>query len=288
MENTLQVMDILRELGLTDKEARLYLELLRIGAQPASAIARTLGLARSTAQFLAETLASKGFVSKTRKNNVTAYVPEKPQNIKRVLDIQVDKYLESIQQQKYRLEMMAPLFDTVQNTTVRQPTFHFYEGEDNVLRSYRDFISGISSGEEICTYVRPAAIEHAMIRKDMQEFIQLRSKKNILCKTICTYGEDAVRMKITDKVENRQTLICNNILPDLYFAEILIHPQKVLTFASSDEGMISTIITDIHMAAMNRAVFDLAWKQAQQEDAKICRRQEVKQWMKKHRGLKQY
>ena len=56
----------LQELGLSEKEARVYLALFELGPSVVSGLAKKAGINRSTTYVILETLAKRGLVSVPR------------------------------------------------------------------------------------------------------------------------------------------------------------------------------------------------------------------------------
>ena len=61
---------ILQKIGLSDKDAEVYLACLELGTQPASVIARKAGLKRPTTYLILEGLLKRGLVSEYTGSNV--------------------------------------------------------------------------------------------------------------------------------------------------------------------------------------------------------------------------
>ena len=66
----------LLNLGLSEKEVEVYLALLEFGTQPASVIARKIGLPRPTALFHCRQLFEKGYVRKTKQGKAQLFYVE--------------------------------------------------------------------------------------------------------------------------------------------------------------------------------------------------------------------
>src|SRR5947209_8610493 len=72
---------VLKNLGLSEPEAAVYLVSLKTGAAPASLLAKEAGLKRTTAYPILKALAQKGFVSVTFKGSQRRYQAQRPQKL---------------------------------------------------------------------------------------------------------------------------------------------------------------------------------------------------------------
>ena len=111
----------LANLGLTDKEAKVYFATLKLGSGSAQAIARNAGLKRPTTYVILEELRQKGLVLKmpgSKRQMFTAKSPEE-------LVSQMKKNLSSVEQ------ALPELMQTYSSNTPRVRTIQF-EGIDGI------------------------------------------------------------------------------------------------------------------------------------------------------------
>jgi len=71
----------LQELGLTRTEAAAYLALIQLGGSQASAVAKHLGIKRTTIYDVLSSLTKKGFAAVYFRQNKRIYHPQKPQRV---------------------------------------------------------------------------------------------------------------------------------------------------------------------------------------------------------------
>ena len=75
MEN---LNEVIEKIGLSKKEAKVYLALLRIGQSSASLIAKNSGLKRPTTYLILEDLRKRGFVLKMPGNKKQMFISKSP------------------------------------------------------------------------------------------------------------------------------------------------------------------------------------------------------------------
>lgn len=281
------IENILLKIGLKEREIKIYLSLLKNGAQPASSMARQLGIPRTSAQFSAEKLCDKSFARKFIKNKITYYLADSLQMIKQVLDFNLENYQLAINNQKEYLNKFEKEINT-QNVRLNQKSkVIFYEGLDNVIKSYWELIQDMQEGDFIYNYVYPATEKYPEFRNGMRRFIKERVSRKIKVKLICADCEDAIRLKTTDRFSLRETRINSRKKLDPFFSEIAITKNKILSISSS-HGLFSNIIYDKNIAQMQMAIFEMAWQQAERDDKQIMNLPKTKQLIDKFRNISEY
>lgn len=133
-------MDIshsLEKIGLNKKESQAYLELLKLGTQPASVIAKKMTIPRSTAHFLLENLVERRFCTHTKKGNSFLFTAEPPQNIVKILETEKEKEIQQKNNQIDLLKKIAPEMEGIMSKYTDIPQITFYEGIAGILKMFK-------------------------------------------------------------------------------------------------------------------------------------------------------
>jgi len=80
----------LEKLGLSDKEAAVYLASLELGPSPVQVISRKAEVNRATTYVMIEVLLQKGLMSTFDKGKKTMYTAEKPERLHRIVHHEPD------------------------------------------------------------------------------------------------------------------------------------------------------------------------------------------------------
>ena len=80
------VEKVLKNLGLNDKEIKIYLACLRLGPSPVRKIAQESGVNRGTAYDILRSLIKLGLVSYYHKDKNQYFIAENPEKLKEALD----------------------------------------------------------------------------------------------------------------------------------------------------------------------------------------------------------
>lgn len=119
----------LEDLGLTDKEARVYLAALFLGSASVQKIADQAGVKRATTYVILEQLEKMGLVSEAQEGKTTVYVGENPQSITRWLE----KQEKDIRKKKEEVKDFLPALSEIKReATGEAPQIRFYKGLEGI------------------------------------------------------------------------------------------------------------------------------------------------------------
>jgi sugar-specific transcriptional regulator TrmB len=116
------------ELGLSNKEARVYIANLMLGPAGVQQIADTSGIKRVTTYVILEALVNLGLVSQTSHAKKTLFNAEAPDNLHRLLE----KREQSLRDQKQQLEELLPQLKKLKTLPKTTPTIKFYDGNEGI------------------------------------------------------------------------------------------------------------------------------------------------------------
>tara|TARA_Y100000031_G_scaffold142479_1_gene172036 strand:+ start:121 stop:939 length:819 start_codon:yes stop_codon:yes gene_type:complete len=117
-----------KDAGLNEKEAMLYLALLSLGSGNAAQIAKGAEINRSTAYLLLEDLVRRGFVTHVPNRKVKRYMPVEPIRL-----VQVAR------ERAENLKFMLPLLQSVFVGGTDKPRVEIHEGKEAVKNVFSSF-----------------------------------------------------------------------------------------------------------------------------------------------------
>ncbi len=126
--------DILKQLGLGDKEIAVYMGLLELGEASVLTISKKAGIKRPTTYLILDELKSRGLVSSTIKGKKTLFSAQHPQKILAEAELRVKQ-----------LQDVIPQFEAMMHRSDDRPRVKIYEGKEALDRAYDD--SFIVKGE---------------------------------------------------------------------------------------------------------------------------------------------
>ena len=122
----------LQQVGFSDHEARIYLELLRLSPANATLLAKKTNIARSSVYLAMNALAARGLVGVTFKNGVRQFVAEDPKALQELLDSEQ-------QQLTQKIAITSGIVDSLrllQKSDLHVPNIVFFEGQESLKKIY--------------------------------------------------------------------------------------------------------------------------------------------------------
>jgi HTH-type transcriptional regulator, sugar sensing transcriptional regulator len=244
------MLNELKNIGLSDNEAKVYLAMLELGPAPVLEIAAKAGINRPTAYFQIETLKKMGLVSSQNKGNKQLFVAESPDQ----LEFIINRETKVIEQKKAELSKVLPELKTLYNLAEDKPIVRFFEGLDGLIKMQDEFLK--SKPKEILA-ITSADDVFKVFPKQLETYTPERVKRKIHSRGIYTSSKGDF-LKATDKQMLRQTKYVK--AEDLPFhADITIFGNSV-AIASLRGKLSGTIIEDKGIADSFKSLFEFNWK----------------------------
>lgn len=246
------IEEILKKIGLSEKEIKVYLVALRLGSQPASVIAKHSQISRPTVYDIFAQLIKKGLASKIDKGAATFFQILDPKNLLNYLERDKNEYIRKIEKQKESLNEILPAIKSIENPLSTKPKVQFYEGEKGVREAYEDTLK---STESIRAYANVEEM-HEGLPNFFPEYYARRKEANIHIRAICP---DNVLSKERQKHDQEELREIKLIDKDKFSfsPEINIYDNKVL-IASWREKM-AIMIESQEIADLHKKMYDLLW-----------------------------
>jgi sugar-specific transcriptional regulator TrmB len=248
----MKIEQVLKNLGLEDKEPEIYLALIKTpGAQPASVIATRANLNRTTVYKTLVKLVSKGLVTKTQLHGSTCFFAEDPENRLKILIDERQRQLGEINQS---IMEALPLLTINEDSVDSLPKIRYYEGIEGIKQIYE---SVLKTGEDVYRYGDITKIYEALgIYTD--EYIKKRNEVGITTYAIMPLYEKENKQAKKNTQEHRQVLY----IPYKLFpieGEVRIFGDKVAIISLRKESPIGVIIESQTIAKMFYYIFMLTW-----------------------------
>lgn len=252
---------ILQKIGLTEKDADVYLACLELGTQPASVIAKKAGLKRPTTYLILEGLLKKGLVSEYTGSNVKYFTSVSPEYLLNY----VEKQRRELSSHQRELEQYLPQFQALTNPYSLSPKVRFYEGIEGIERIMNDTLT---TKETLRSY---STIDAWFNRQDTREYILWYGKQRIFEKKIplrCICPDTPASRKYLE--EDYPDSKVNGIshfrwLPsDIqdFSNEINIYENKVAIACLKKNELLGIVIESEGIASTQKSIFEIAWKSA--------------------------
>ncbi len=211
----------LEYLGLSEKEATIYMELLRADTLSGIELCRRTDIKKATVYVILESLISKDLIKEVNVGKRVHYCAESP-----------DRFKEIFEQKKNNMELQLKKVNEIVNELKsierhvgERPIVRFYEGKEAVRESIDDYVAqtGFSPGDDygIYSYDR---IEQILSKKDIEEIDKKRIQTNTKFKAIYSgsnkYMESRENQELIKIAQDQFPIECDI---SIFNDEVLIH-----------------------------------------------------------------
>ncbi|HRN71163.1 MAG TPA: helix-turn-helix domain-containing protein [Candidatus Woesebacteria bacterium] len=247
---------LLQTLGLTDKESQIYKLLLELGKVQAGMLIKKTGLKRATVYKSLYTLEEKGLVKQEDIKKKLHFTPRPPDNLLKLSDEQFEKQ----ERARNDLRSILPQLTSIYTLSVEKPIVKFYEGKEGIIQANLEILA---EKQEILAYVYADETVDTQMEDFWKKYYKIRMKDKIYVRSISPDNKASIEYKKRDKEEYRMTyLVPQDEFPIKIEKNIVAN--KVAFFSQENGKLIATIIENKLIADTERAIFELAWKEAEQ------------------------
>lgn len=242
-------IETLKQFGLSEKEASVYLALLELGPSGVTEIAAKAKINRTTGYDILEALVHYGLVGYVKEEKKKHYVAENPELLVTYLEKKGKELIEKSQEAK----KLLPELKSVYNSLPHKPKVKYYDGEDGIIAMYED---SLTSSTEILSWLNTERTAD-FSAPYFTEYYKRRTKKGIHIKAIVNDVPIAWEINARNKEEDREMRIIPREMMDIV-PECYIYDDKV-SFMSLREKF-GVMIESKDIAEAQRKLYDLAWK----------------------------
>lgn len=243
---------LLSTLGLSEREARIYLQLLETGETSAAFLSKKLGFTRGTTHFLLGSLAKRGLVSKKGKGIKATFIPASPYRLEDLLKGRVQE----ISLLQKNLANSLPGLISKHNLAINRPTVRYFEGKEGLKEVFADIYAPT---KEIVW----GAADIDKIEKEFPGFldkslIPKRVEGKLHSKAILTKSPFTKKIKEKDTEQNRESKLVDSKKHPLP-AEIDVYENKVAALSFAKNNFVGLIIENEDIATSLKSIFKLAF-----------------------------
>jgi sugar-specific transcriptional regulator TrmB len=239
--------ELLQQIGFSDKEIQCYLALLEFGQQPASVIAKRLGIPKATVLFTLNGLVERRYLEMTKRGKTQHYFADPGQ-------LEVAKKNEA-ETEARALDHVIPLLKEYKNPLTSPPKVSFFEGASACKKAYSDLLN---SKTDILEFTTHDDLYDKFGKAWIEDYVAERTKRKILCRAICN---DTKLNQNMNKLNQKQ---CREIsfIPDQkgkMYSCIALYDDKLLMLNLSGDPF-GILIQNAAIVETMKVVHRLAWR----------------------------
>lgn len=243
-------VDLFTDLGLLDKEALVYNDLLINGGSTAGEIHKKLNITRTNTYQILEKLIELGLVSRNRSSSKIVYHAEHPQA---VLELVEERKNEVTQLQN---QVEALVDDMVADYTLSKslPGVFRFEGKEGLYRVYEDLVKDKLPLRSI----QSRGTIRKIIPEYNEQFLKGRMKNNIFHTIISVAPEKDIEPDFIDSAGMREV----KYIPSTrlkWDMDVKMNDKKVSIATFSKDNTAGIVIADKEVARNFRVLFEYMW-----------------------------
>jgi len=253
------MINLLEKLGLSEKEAKVYLASLELGAETVQNIARKAQVNRATTYVILESLAKKGLATTFDKGKKTFFTAESPEQ----LDLLLRKVEEDAALKRNELEKSLPELKAIFNIAGNKPRVKFYEGKENIMLMQNEFLKHAKANSNIYSFTPLDEFTNSL-PKYPEKQANDRNKRKITNYVIYTREKGPI-----EKATNKQELRITRYIPKNKFpfkSSISTIPNQRIQISNYSNNFMGVIIDNKEIANTFKCIFDLAWEGSEKYD----------------------
>jgi len=238
------LVEIVKNLGLSEKAAKLYLACLELGEATVQKLSKATSIKRTTIYYILGELKLSGAVTETERNKKTYYIAEDP----RIL-------LKRVKEKLWGFEQSLKTIEGKKHSVFKRPRVYFLYGPmgfkkiwDMILGSSKREYRIITEGESFFDFVREKYI--------LDEIIKTKKSKGISSRQLISDSPYARDIVAKDLRENR----VSKILPSrhkLPFTEIIT--DDFVAFISPRYDNTLFVVENELFAKTRQSLFEILW-----------------------------
>ena len=189
----------LKEIGLSEKEAEVYLSLLEGDAYSILDLSKKTKINRTTIYPVIKSLSEKGLVSETTVNTKTYYQAESPDRLETFVERQ--KIL--LEENSKKIKDLIPQLKSVQREMGERPIVKYFEGKEGIISGTEDIFNDPVPTEKAYMIYSKDLVDEIFRRDETTKTKANRTSKKIEGLSIYTYkngtipsDETSTRIKI--------------------------------------------------------------------------------------------
>jgi sugar-specific transcriptional regulator TrmB len=240
---------VLKEIGLTDSEIKVYLALLEIGVSTKSAIVKKAQITSSKVYEIIDKLMDKGLVSYSIINKVKHFKAAQPSMINEY----IKEKISTLESKSEEINQMIPLL-TQFIATKQNISAEIFEGWKGLSTMYQNMIDTVSKNETDYVFGASKGKDPERTRIFFDKYMDKAFKKKIKIKMIM--NENSRKYYESSQVVKKHVEV--RFLKQTTPTEINVYSNKVLIVVLSDNPL-GIMMTGKEIADSFKEYFEAMW-----------------------------
>ena len=239
----------LEQIGLKQKEAKIYLALLKSGQSLANQLAKQTNILRSSIYDYLDILLEKGFITYTIQSNKKYFQAVSPEKI-------LENFKEQKQKQEQSLNTIIPELTKIMNTEPKKVNIEVFQGKEGIKTVFSSLLR--EKPKEVFGHGSSGASYH-LLPFFMEHWHKERARKKIFLRLILNdVTASWERLRKGPKIKFGECRLVNR--PDPSLSATMVYNDKTLIIMFDPETPLAISIQSESIAKTHKQEFEILWK----------------------------
>ncbi len=243
----MNIIDSLKYLGLSEKEAQVYVALIGMGTASVYSIAKASGLKRPTTYVVIDELVKKGVVNEVPRIKKQLYQAKSP-----------DELISQAENRFFLAKQKLPELRALVKGEDTKPRVFFFEGKQGLEQTISYGLKRMT-GKEILGFYATTSKQVSEMFDGFQEFTSNIEKFNIKLRGVAPDVDDLKHFRETDKEGNREM---KTIDQQKYSPTVSIEMGDTYVKVQDFDNLQSIVIENPNIVKTLKQIFELVWDKA--------------------------
>ncbi|MBA3733121.1 BlaI/MecI/CopY family transcriptional regulator [Patescibacteria group bacterium] len=176
----------LEDAGLSDKEAAIYLQLIKVDQASVVELSQKTKIKRPTVYTILDSLAKKGLVSEVEENKKTKYMAESPE----MLRTYIERKEMALGELKNRFaEDIIPQIKSLQRESGEKPLVKYYSGKEGIISINEDVYDSNPDGSPVYILYSKDLLDDVFKDVETGKYRKVRKNENIKAKVLYNWSK---------------------------------------------------------------------------------------------------
>lgn len=241
-----KIIDSLKQLGLEEKEAGIYLASLSLGATTILKLSNHSGINRTTTYEIINSLEQKGLMKKEIRGLKTLYSPEPPERLENTLETK-----------RVILTRLLPELEGKYHLKGTESSIKYYEGLTAIKNVYDDILKDLKPSDFYYVISNTAEWQslddNYFMKNHIEKFANIRGvdRRVLFVDSLVAQKRKETERNFNEKVR----LLPKNL--DIHVDQV-VTPYKIVTF-QLHEPLVALVVENKTMINTQKEVFELLW-----------------------------
>jgi sugar-specific transcriptional regulator TrmB len=241
----------IEKIGLKEKEAKIYIALLREGSQLANYIAKKTNILRSSIYDYLDILLDKGFITYTIISGKKYFQAVDPQKI-------LDNFEEQKKREEEVLKQIVPELTKLKATAEKKAKVEVFEGKEGMKSAFSYILKEYP--KEICVY-GSSGVSYKLLPFFMEHWHRQRIKQEIPIRIIYNQTKET-KERIEKGPSMKLMQIRFSPIKNFSLTGTMIYNDKVLITMWNPESPLAISIESKEICKDYKSNFEILWKVA--------------------------